>query len=118
MASPIRELCSNIRSINPRCARNVWRGLTDPALTTVPPRSARKQFSEQPLRFRELVVVDLRRPGAIDVEISGIGDAGAVLHEPVMHLLHKNRIIAEIADAPLRKTQGFAMPSGEIAVPF
>src|SRR6187549_1844971 len=62
-------------------------------------RSAAEKFSEQPLRVGKFSVVDLRRPEPVDVEIGGVGDMVAVLHEPVVHLLDEERIVTELPDA-------------------
>src|SRR6202035_790346 len=66
----------------------------------------------------KLAVVDLRRPQPVDVEIGGIGDAVLVLHEPVVHLLDEEGIVAEIADPPFGVAHGLAVASGKIAVPL
>src|ERR1700761_2261251 len=81
-------------------------------------RRALKQFSEQPLRLRKLLVIDLRRPQSVHVEIGRIGNIGFVLHKPIVHLLDEERVVAEIADAPLGKAHQLAMAGGEILLPF
>ena len=72
---------------------------------------------EQFPRFRKLIIVDLRRPTPIDVEISRIGDVLFVRHKPVVHLLDEVRVVAELADTPFGETHGFVMTFGELLVP-
>ena len=44
--------------------------------------------------------------------------AAFVLHEPVVHLLNEERIVAEIADAPFGVTHPLAVQTRKLAMPF
>src|SRR5215210_3222813 len=105
----IRSVCSGSCSAADLRSRLVKRGLTpsiklmegvNPRLTNLDRRSAAAQLPEQTLRIRKPAIVDLGGPCPIDVEIGGVGDAALVLHEPVVHLLNEERVVAEIAHAP------------------
>src|SRR6266545_3082434 len=81
-------------------------------------KSAAEQLAEQSLRVRKPAIVDLGGPRPVDVEIGGVGNAAFVLHEPVVHLLNEERVVAEIADTPFGIAHPLAVQTRKLAVPF
>src|SRR3989440_7175810 len=80
--------------------------------------SAAEQLSKQLLGLRKLVIVDLRGPQSVNVEIGHIGDRAIIFHKPVAHLLNEERIVAGIADTPFGIAHQLSVLDGKVAVPF